>query len=371
MKIGVPAELKEHEYRVAITPPSVHELMAAGHAVYVERGAGLGSAIPDADYAAAGAKLLDFADYVWDEAELVLKVKEPVPAEYSRMRRDQVLFTYLHLAASAECTQTLLDSGITAVAYETVQLPDGTLPLLYPMSEVAGRMAPQAGSHHLQREAGGRGVLMGGVSGAHPAKVTILGAGVAGMNAAAVAVGMWADVVVLDKDVDKLRRLDRLYQGRLRTVAANAYEISDAVTRADLVIGAVLVAGAKAPKLVSSHLVSAMKPGAVLVDLSVDQGGCFADTRPTTHAAPTFPVHGTTFYCVSNMPGAVPHTSTYALTNVTLPHIHRIGNHGLRAVAHADPALRFGINTVDGATTHPSVAAAHGLDYVEPDVALN
>lgn len=370
MRIGVPTEVKVHEYRVAITPAGVHELVRAGHEVLVQRGAGEGSSIPDDELVAEGAKILPTADDVWGEADMVLKVKEPVPEEYHRLRAGQVLFTYLHLAASRECTEALVASGTSAVAYETVQLPDGTLPLLYPMSEVAGRMAPQVGAHCLEREAGGRGVLMGGVSGARAARVVIIGAGVAGMNAAAVAVGMWADTVVLDRDIDKLRRLDRMYQGRVQTLASNTFEVQRQVVEADLVIGAVLVTGGKAPVLVDNDLVARMRPGAVLVDISIDQGGCFEDSRPTTHAEPTFPVHDTLFYCVANMPGAVPHTSTYALTNVTLPYVLEIANNGLRRAAEADPALRLGCNVVNGQVVYPAVAEAHGLACTDVGEAL-
>lgn len=364
MRIGVPSEIKDNEFRVAITPPGVDELVRAGHQVMIERGAGARSAIPDREYAAAGAKVLEGADEVWEEAQLILKVKEPIAEEYPLLRPDQVLFTYLHLAASEACTKALIDSGITAIAYETVQREDGVLPLLYPMSEVAGRMAPQVGAHYLEGSAGGRGVLMGGVSGAHDAVVTILGAGVSGMNAAAVSVGMGAHTVVLDRDIDKLRRLDRLYQGRLQTVASNTYEVRRAVLAADLVIGAVLVPGAKAPKLVTDDLVRQMKPGAVLVDVAVDQGGCFEGTRPTTHSSPSFRVHETTFYCVANMPGAVPRTSTYALTNVTLPYVLNIARLGIGQAVRRDASLAAGVNVVNGRVTHAAVAEAHGLAAV-------
>ena len=361
MRVGVPSEVKNHEYRVACTPAGVHEFVQHGHQVLVEEGAGSGSSLPDADFVAAGATILDTADQVWAEADLVLKVKEPVPEEYHRLREDLVLFTYLHLAASRECTEALLKAGTTAIAYETVQLPDGSLPLLAPMSEVAGRMAPQAGAHHLQRDGGGRGVLMGGVSGVYAAKVVVIGAGVAGMNAAAIALGMQAEVLLLDKNIARLREADRIYQGHCQTVASNAYEIQRAVVDADLVIGAVLVPGAKAPKLVSNALVARMKPGSVLVDIAIDQGGCFEDSRPTTHADPVYRVHGSLFYCVANMPGAVPHTSTYALTNVTLPYALEIAERGWREALRSDPVLAMGLNTHDGIITYPSVAEAHGL----------
>ncbi len=364
MRIGIPREVKDHEYRVAITPSGVKELVGHGHHVCVEKDAGVGSSIPDEEYVDAGASIIGAADDVWAEAELVLKVKEPVAEEYHRMRSGQVLFTYLHLAASRACTDALLTAGVTGVAYETVQLADRSLPLLAPMSEVAGRMAPQVGAHCLERGAGGRGVLMGGVSGVYAAKVVVLGAGVSGMNAAAIALGMQAEVLLLDKNIQRLRDADRIYQGHLQTVASNAYEIERACLDADMVIGAVLVPGAKAPTLVTDDLVGRMKQGAVLVDISVDQGGCFESTRPTTHSNPTYEVNGCLFYCVANMPGAVPHTSTYALTNVTLPYAVEIANRGLAAAVAADPALAPGVNTVAGRCTYEPVAAAHNLPYV-------
>jgi len=371
MKVGIPKEVKNHEYRVAITPAGVHELVRAGHQVFVQRDAGTGSAIPDADFVAAGAVILPDADEVWQTGELILKVKEPIAEEYPRLRKDQVLFTYLHLAADRPGTEALLGSGITAIAYETVQAPDGTLPLLAPMSEVAGRMAPQVGAHHLQADGGGRGVLMGGVSGVYAAKVVVLGAGVSGMNAAAIALGMQAEVLLVDKNVARLRAADAIYQGHLQTVASNAYEIERAVIDADLVIGAVLVPGAKAPKLISNELVSRMLPGSVLVDISIDQGGCFEDSHPTTHADPTYRVHNSLFYCVANMPGAVPHTSTYALTNVTLPYALEIANLGWRAALKADPALAGGLHTHEGALTCEPVAEAHGLPYTPVSQVIN
>jgi alanine dehydrogenase len=364
MRVGVPREVKNREYRVALTPAGVTELVRAGHTVLVEQGAGEGSSIPDVDFTAAGATIVGSADDVWADADLLLKVKEPVAEEYHRLRKGQTLFTYLHLAASKECTDALVTSGTTAIAYETVQTADGALPLLAPMSEVAGRMAPQVGAYCLERAHGGRGVLLGGVSGVYAAKVVVIGAGVSGMNAAAIALGMQAEVVVLDRDIDKLRAADKIYQGHLQTVASNAYEVERAVLDADLVIGAVLVAGAKAPVLVSNELVSRMKSGSVLVDIAVDQGGCFEATRPTTHDDPTFRVHESVFYCVANMPGAVPNTSTHALTNVTLPYVMALANQGTAAAVAGDPALAHGVNVVDGQVVLAEVAEAHGMAAV-------
>src|SRR5437763_1966434 len=370
VRVGIPREIKDNEYRVAITPAGVHELVDAGHTVFLEKDAGVGSSIPDDDFVAAGAKILGTADDVWGEADLVLKVKEPIADEYHRMRSGQVLFTYLHLAASRECTDALIASGCTAIAYETVQPADGSLPLLAPMSEVAGRLAPQVGAYHLMRQGGGRGVLMGGVSGVYAAKVVVLGAGVSGMNAAAIALGMQAEVLLLDRNIEKLRQADRIYQGHLQTIASNRYEVERACIDADLVIGAVLVAGAKAPMLVSDDLVSRMKPGSVLVDISIDQGGCFESSRPTTHSHPTYTVADSVFYCVANMPGAVPHTSTYALTNVTLPYADRIAEVGWQAAVRADVALARGVNVVAGTVVHGPVAEAHGLGWGPLDVVL-
>ncbi|GAB3250700.1 alanine dehydrogenase [Kineosporia babensis] len=363
MLVGVPKEIKNHEYRVAITPAGVRELTLRGHDVLVEQGAGAGSAILDQDFEAAGAKIIASAGEVWAAAELVLKVKEPIEAEYSQLRSGQTLFTYLHLAASRPCTEALLAAGTTAIAYETVQTGTGALPLLAPMSEVAGRLAPQAGAHHLMRSAGGRGVLLGGVPGVRPARVVVIGAGISGLNAAGVAAGMGADVQLLDLNVERLREADRLFGGRVQTIASNAFEIEKACLEADLVIGAVLVPGAKAPTLISNDLVSRMKPGAVLVDISIDQGGCFEDSRPTTHAEPTYPVHNTVFYCVANMPGAVASTSTHALTNVTLPYAVSLAEQGWKAALKADAALAKGLNTHDGKLTYAPVAQAHDLPF--------
>jgi alanine dehydrogenase len=364
VKIGIPSEVKNHEYRVAITPSGVHELVRHDHEVYIEAEAGVGSSIPDSAYVDAGASILPTADDVWEAGDLILKVKEPIEPEYARMREGQTLFTYLHLAASKDCTDALVEQQVTGIAYETVQTPDGALPLLAPMSEVAGRLAPQAGAYQLMRQGGGRGVLMGGVSGVYAAKVVVIGAGVSGMNAAAIALGMQAEVLLLDKNIDRLRDVDRIYQGHVQTVASNTYEIERAVVDADLVIGAVLVPGAKAPTLVSNDLVSRMLPGSVLVDISIDQGGCFEDSRPTTHADPTYRVHDSVFYCVANMPGAVPHTSTYALTNVTLPYAVALADKGWQQAMRDDHSLALGLNTHAGTLTNQPVADAHGREHV-------
>ncbi len=363
MRVGVPAEVKNNEFRVAITPSGVQEFVTHGHQVAVQSGAGLGSSITDEEFVAAGAEIIDDQERLWAESELILKVKEPVPDEYHLLHPDLLLFTYLHLAASRDCTRALLDHQVTGIAYETVQLPDRSLPLLAPMSEVAGRLATQVGAYHLMRTGGGRGVLMGGVSGVYAAKVVVIGAGVSGMNAAAIALGMQAEVLLLDSNIEKLRQADRIYQGHLQTIASNTYEVERAVLDADLVIGAVLVPGAKAPTLISNDLVSRMLPGSVLVDVAIDQGGCFEDSRPTTHAEPTYQVHGSVFYCVANMPGAVPNTSTYALTNVTLPYAISLADHGWLDAARADPALALGINTHAGELIYAPVAQAHQLSH--------
>ena len=370
MKVGIPREVKNHEYRVAITPSGVHELVVQGHEVFVEEEAGVGSSIADEDYTAAGATILGTADEVWETGDLILKVKEPVEQEYHRMREGQTLFTYLHLAADRALTEELVKRRVTAIAYETVELQDRSLPLLAPMSEVAGRLAPQVGAHTLMRAQGGRGILMGGVSGVYAAKVVVIGAGVSGMNAAAIALGMQAEVLLLDRDIAKLRYADAIYQGHCQTVASNAYEIDRAIADADLVIGAVLVPGAKAPKLVTNEQVSRMRPGSVLVDISIDQGGCFEDSRPTTHADPTYTVHNSVFYCVANMPGAVPHTSTYALTNVTLPYAVDLANRGWREALRGSRPLALGLNTQGGHVTYGPVAEAHGLESVSLDSVL-
>ncbi|MET9887277.1 alanine dehydrogenase [Streptomyces sp. NPDC006430] len=365
MKVGIPREVKNNEFRVAITPAGVHELVRNGHQVFIEQNAGVGSSITDAEYVAAGAEILGTADEVWETADLLLKVKEPIAEEYHRLRKDQTLFTYLHLAASRECTDALLESGTTAIAYETVELANRALPLLAPMSEVAGRLAPQVGAYHLMRSAGGRGVLPGGVPGTHAGECVVIGGGVSGWNAAQIAIGMGFHVTLLDRDINKLREADKIFGTKIKTIVSNAFELEKAVVEADLVIGAVLIPGAKAPKLVTNELVAKMKPGSVLVDIAIDQGGCFEDSRPTTHAEPTFKVHDSVFYCVANMPGAVPNTSTYALTNATLPYIVQLANLGWVEALRRDPALALGLNTHDGQVVYGPVAEAHGLETLE------
>ena len=370
MRVAVPREIKNNEFRVAITPAGVHDLVAHGHEVLIETGAGVGSSIPDDAYVDAGASIAPDASTTWDSAELLLKVKEPIQSEYTHFRDDLVLFTYLHLAAEPELTRALLDANVTSIAYETVQLPSRALPLLAPMSEVAGRIAPIVGANVMMKPAGGPGLLVPGVPGTHAARVVVLGGGVAGTNAVSVAVGLGAEVTVLDTNIQRLRELDAHYAGRVHTIASNGFEIEKALLGADLVIGSVLVPGAKAPKLVSNELVSRMKPGSVLVDIAVDQGGCFADTHPTTHADPTYAVHGSLFYCVANMPGAVPNTSTYALTNATLPYVRAIAGAGWREALRRDPALGLGLNTHAGSVVNAQVAEAHGLSSIELEQAL-
>lgn len=359
MLVGVPKEIKVHESRVALTPEGVAEFIRAGHSVVIEKSAGLGSAITDADFVAAGAAIEEDVLKIWASAEMILKVKEPIEVEYSRLRKGQILFTYLHLAASKPCTDALLASGTTAIAYETVEL-NGTLPLLAPMSEVAGRLAAQVGASALQKPNGGRGVLMGGVPGVSPAKVLVIGGGVAGLNSAVIAMGMGADVTIVDRSLARLAYIDTIYGGRIKTLASSFHAVDREVKSADLVIGAVLVHGAKAPKLVSNAQVAQMKPGSVLVDIAIDQGGCFEDSRPTTHAEPTFRVHDSVFYCVANMPGAVPVASTYALTNATLPYALALANLGWEAACAADKSLATGLNVHDGKVMYPAVAQAHG-----------
>ncbi|MGZ8631243.1 MAG: alanine dehydrogenase [Actinomycetota bacterium] len=361
MDVGIPKEVKDNEYRVAATPEGVRELTRAGHRVVVETSAGTGSAITDDDFLAAGATIATDADAVFEAAQMIVKVKEPQPQEYERFREGQVLFTYLHLAADAGLTRFLADRKVAALAYETVQTLDGRLPLLAPMSEIAGRMAPQEGAAALERPRGGRGVLMGGASGVAPARVVVLGAGMAGANAAQIAAGMEAEVTVVDRNVDRLRDIDRVWHGRIQTVMSSGLAIERLVVGADLVVGAVLVPGAKAPHLVSAEAVAEMQQGAVLVDVSIDQGGCFETSHVTTHSDPTYVVGGVVHYCVGNMPGAVPRTSTYALTNATLPYAVAIADRGVEDAIRADPALALGVNVYAGEITNGGVAAAHGM----------
>ncbi len=363
MKVGVPRELKDNEYRVAITPAGVRELVVHNHQVVIERDAGRGSSIMDSEFERAGASIVGHADDVFAEADMVLKVKEPIEEEFHRLREGLILFTYLHLAASGSVTRALLDSKTTGVAYETVEYPDGSLPLLAPMSEVAGRMAPQVGAHFLERENGGRGILMGGVSGVAPAKVVVIGAGMSGMNAAWIAQGMEAEVIILDTNIAKLREVDRIHKGRILTLMSNRLVVEEIVTQADLVIGAVLVPGALAPQVVTEDIIKEMKPGAVIVDISIDQGGCFETSRMTTHSDPTYVVDDVVDYSVGNMPGAVPHTSTYALTNLTLPYAVTLAERGFEGAVTADPALAKGVNTHRGSCVYEPVARALGVDY--------
>lgn len=358
MKVAVPAEIKNNENRVAITPAGVDMLVDRGHQVFVEKGAGVGSRLSDADFVAAGATIVPDADAAWGEAELLLKVKEPIASEYRHLREDLTLFTYLHLAADRPLTQALLDAKTTAIAYETVQLADRSLPLLSPMSEVAGRLSIAVGAHTLMRPAGGRGIIMGGIPGTPKAKVVIIGGGVAGEHAAATALGMGADVTVIDVSLPRLRDLERRFNGEIQTRVSNRWEIGEQVSKADLVIGSVLIPGASAPKLVTLDMVSTMKEGSVLVDIAIDQGGCFEGSHPTTHDEPTFAVHNSLYYCVANMPGAVPETSTRALTNATLPYVSAIANKGWAPAAAEDPALAKGLNTQGGTITNDAVAAA-------------
>jgi len=370
MLIGVPTEIKNDEYRVGLTPGSVREIVAQGHSVVVQAGAGAGIGAADTEYTAAGARVLPTAEEVFGRAEMIVKVKEPQAAERKRLRRGQVLFTYLHLAPDPDQTRDLLASGVTAIAYETITAPGGGLPLLAPMSEVAGRMSVQAGAHCLEKAQGGMGVLLGGVPGVPPAKIVILGGGVVGYNAARIAVGSGAHVVVLDRSLNVLRRLDELFGPRIVTVFSNQENVERHVLSADLVIGAVLVPGAAAPKLVSREMVAKMKPGSVLVDVAIDQGGCFETSRPTTHAEPTYVVDGVVHYCVANMPGGVPRTSTYALNNATLPYVSDLAGRGYREAMKANPHLLAGLNVHEGKVTCREVAEALGLDFAEPSSAI-
>jgi alanine dehydrogenase len=370
MRIGVVKEIKQDEYRVALTPAGAGELRRRGHEVVVEAGAAdAGSAFLDADYEAVGARLASVED-VWATSEMVLKVKEPLPKEYGRLREEQILFTYLHLAADEQLTRALMESGATCIAYETVETDDGRLPLLAPMSEVAGRLATQMGAWALEKAQGGRGLLLGGVPGVPPAKVVVLGGGIVGYNAALIAVGMQADVWVLDTSVERMRDLEMMLDGRITLAMSNRLQIELAAADADLIIGAVLIPGARAPKLITSDMLAGLKPGAVLVDVAIDQGGCFETSRPTTHSDPIYEVDGVVHYCVANMPGAVPVTSTFALTNVTLPYVEAIGEHGFREAVARDRTLARGVNVMDGKLTYEAVADACGLDFTPLERAL-
>ncbi|HEX7062756.1 MAG TPA: alanine dehydrogenase [Woeseiaceae bacterium] len=370
MRVGVPKEIKVLEYRVGMVPAGVRELVHDGHEVLVETGAGAGIGVTDADYEEAGARIARSAKEVFEKSELIVKVKEPQPAECAMLRSDQVLFTYLHLAADRKQTEALVRSGVTAIAYETVTAPDGSLPLLTPMSEVAGRLSIQAGAFALQKANGGRGVLLGGVPGVAPGKVVVIGGGVAGTNAAQMAAGLGADVTVLDRSVPRLRYLADLFGGRVKTVYSTKQAADSLVPDADLVIGAVLVAGAAAPKVVTAEHVRAMRPGSVLVDISIDQGGCFETSRPTTHAEPTYVVDGVVHYCVTNMPGAVPRTSTFALTNVTLPFVRALAKLGWREALSRDRHLANGLNVHAGHVNHEAVARDLGYEYLSAEEAL-
>jgi alanine dehydrogenase len=362
LRIGVPQEVKTDEYRVALTPAGARELTQRGHDVVVEQGAGDGSSFPDASYAAVGARI-GSVDEVWDESELVLKVKEPIESEYRRLRDGLVLFTYLHIAADEPLTRALLESGVASVAYETVETDDRQLPLLAPMSEIAGRLAPQAGAQSLEKPQGGRGLLLGGVAGVAPGRIVIIGGGIVGYNAAVIALGLGASVTILERSVDRMRRLEEILSGRVTLLMSSSLQVESSVAEADLVIGAVLIPGALAPKLVTAEMIRGMKAGSVVVDVAIDQGGCFETSRPTTHSEPTYVVDEVIHYCVANMPGAVPITSTKSLTNVTLPYVEQIADHGLRAAIACDQALARGVNTIDGKLTYEAVAEAHGLDY--------
>ncbi|MBJ7434140.1 MAG: alanine dehydrogenase [Microbacteriaceae bacterium] len=370
MRIAVPAEIKNNEYRVAITPAGVKDLVSAGHSVMIQSGAGLGSNITDDEYLKQGAEIEKDAAKVWAAGDMILKVKEPIESEYSYFREGMLLFTYLHLAAEEHLTKALLDGKVTAIAYETVQLPTRALPLLAPMSEVAGRLSVIVGANAMLRPNGGTGLLVSGVPGTHAANIVVLGGGVAGTSAVAMAVGLGANVTVLDTNVQRLRELDALYAGRVQTLASNAYEIEKAAVNADMVIGSVLIPGAKAPKLITNAIVKKMKPGSVLVDIAIDQGGCFEDSHATTHSEPTFAVHDTIFYCVANMPGAAPQTSTHALTNATAPYVRALAAQGWKDALRADASLALGLNTHDGTLTNDAVAVAHGLSAVSLESVL-
>ena len=368
MRIGVAKEIKPDEYRVALTPAGALELTNGGHEVSVETGAGVGSSMSDADYERVGAQIVSVED-VWERSDMVLKVKEPIAPEYARLREGQILFTYLHIAADEPLTRALIDSGTTAVAYETVEV-GRSLPLLAPMSEVAGRLAPQAGAYFLEKPLGGRGLLLGGVPGVAPGRVVIIGGGVVGYNSAVIALGLGAQVTILERSIDRMRHLEEVLSGRVTLLMSSSLQIEASVSDADLVIGAVLIPGAVAPKLVTREMISRMKEGAVVVDVAIDQGGCFETSHATTHADPVYVVDGVTHYCVANMPGGVPITSTKALTNATLPYVEAIANQGLRAAVAADPALAKGVNVIDGKLTYEAVAEAHGLDYTPLDAVV-
>ena len=363
MLVGVPREVKDHEFRVSITPAGVREYQARGHQVLVQRSAGEGSGFADGEYSAAGAELVDSAFAIYDRSEMIVKVKEPVPAEYDLLRPEQVLFTYLHLAADAPLTQALVRNHVQAVAYETVQLDNGALPLLTPMSEVAGRMSVQVGAHFLEKAHGGSGTLLAGIPGVPGADVVVIGGGVVGTNAAQIALGMGGNVAIVDRSLERLRQLDTLLHGRVNTLASNSENVAAAVQRGDLVVGAVLLPGAKAPKIVSEEMVAALKPGSVIVDVAIDQGGCIATARPTTHSEPTYVTYGVVHYCVTNMPGAVPRTSTIGLSNATLPYGLVLADYGLQGAISRDPELARGVNVINGKVTHPGVAEALMMDY--------
>jgi len=362
VKIGVAKEIKTDEYRVALTPAGARELVQGGHEVTVETGAGIGSAFADAAYEAAGARIAGVDD-VWADSDLLLKVKEPIEPEYGRLREGLVLFTYLHIAADEPLTRALVDSGIAAVAYETVETSKGALPLLAPMSEIAGRLAAQAGAYFLEKPLGGRGLLLGGVPGVAPGRVVIIGGGMVGYNAAVIAIGLGANVMILERSLDRMRHLEEILSGRVSLVMSSSLQIEESLRDADVVIGAVLIPGAVAPKLITREMVRGMKDGAVLADVAIDQGGCAETSRPTTHSEPVYTVEGVTHYCVANMPGAVPITSTKALTNATLPYVEAIAVHGLAEAVARDPGLARGVNVLDGKITYEAVADAHGLDY--------
>jgi alanine dehydrogenase len=362
LKVGVVTEIKPDEYRVALTPAGARELIRRGHDVLVETGAGEGSAFGDAAYAAVGARLAP-ADQVWADSELLLKVKEPLPSEYGQLRQGLIIFTYLHLAASRELTEALVESGAACVAYETVETPNGALPLLAPMSEIAGRLAAQAGAYFLEKPLGGRGLLLGGVAGVAPGKAVVIGGGIVGYNAAVIALGLGANVTILERSIDRMRHLDEILSGRVSLVMSSTLQIEESMREADVVIGAVLIPGALAPKLITRDMLTEMKPGAVFCDVAIDQGGCAETSRPTTHSEPVYVVEGITHYCVANMPGAVPITSTKALTNATLPYVEAIADHGLAEAVARDPALAGGVNVFDGKVTYEAVAEAHGLNY--------